>query len=395
MSTFARRLEVGALLALAFFLPLYEAPKAIAWLLYVALWLANRARVRDFGGRWASWDWLMAAWIASGFMVAAFAGLHGSEWRGALDLVRYASVAWMLKRSAYTDLEMRRVFQALLVSVLIGLALGYWDLRTGRHVYLELNSVGHVNHTAIYVAILLGACAAWLFSGGGLLAGAVLAVLLVSLVVSASRGAIAVGVAAVLVLGFAWWPRSRKPAAAAIVLVALTVSAAWLGGAEVIRKHRLDVESQNVLSFRDSIWRTALVAWQRYPLFGLGLDNYGLVTLERVKAWRAEAGKDFEASRYAEFPHGHSLYFTALAERGLVGSAPLIAVLAAWLAFLWRYRPAREAPGDDWLWWGGAASAWLVTSGVGLVNTTLHHEHGILAAMFLGLWLSRLSRAAR
>jgi hypothetical protein len=30
-----------------------------------------------------------------------------------------------------------------------------------------------------------------------------------------------------------------------------------------------------------------------------------------------------------------------------------------------------------------------VTIGVGLVNTTLHHEHGILAALLFGLWLSK------
>ena len=64
-----RRIEIGALLALAFFLPLYEAPKNIAWLVYVIAWVANRARARDFGGRWGAWDWLVAAWIASAGIV--------------------------------------------------------------------------------------------------------------------------------------------------------------------------------------------------------------------------------------------------------------------------------------------------------------------------------------
>jgi hypothetical protein len=42
------------------------------------------------------------------------------------------------------------------------------------------------------------------------------------------------------------------------------------------------------------------------------------------------------------------------------------------------------------LLWGCSASAWFVTTAVGLVNTTLHHEHGMLAVILLGLWLSRL-----
>jgi len=51
-----RRAELGALVALCFFLPLYEAPKNIAWLAYVVVWLANRLHERDWGGRWDGWD---------------------------------------------------------------------------------------------------------------------------------------------------------------------------------------------------------------------------------------------------------------------------------------------------------------------------------------------------
>lgn len=377
------------LLALCLFLPLYEAPKSIAWLAFVLAWLVNRARSRHFGGRWDLWDWLIAAWIASGFVVAAFAGLKGDEWRGAVDLLRYGSVLWLLKRSDYSSREQRWVFHALIASLVIGLALGHWRLWMAGAEFLELNSVGHVNHTAIYIAIMLGACAAWLFCGGGGIAVATVALLLVSLVMSASRSGIGVALALLLVLGVAWWPRSRRPIIAAVVLVTLTVAATWFGGAEVIRKHQRNVQEQNVLAYRDSIWRAALVAWERYPLFGVGMDNYALVKIERVKSWRAEAGKSFDAKDYSQWPHAHSLYLNTLAERGIVGSLPLAAVVAAWFVGLLRRRPGHDASEDEWLWWGSAAGAWMITTGVGLVNTTLHHEHGILAAIFLGLWLSR------
>jgi len=76
--------EHAALVGLAFFLPLYEAPKNILWLAFVVLWLANRFRARDFGGRWDGWDTLIALWIASGYAAAAFAGIHGDEHRKAL-----------------------------------------------------------------------------------------------------------------------------------------------------------------------------------------------------------------------------------------------------------------------------------------------------------------------
>jgi hypothetical protein len=66
-----------------------------------------------------------------------------------------------------------------------------------------------------------------------------------------------------------------------------------------------------------------------------------------------------------------------------------MAMLLALLLSLIRERPPAADDDEAWLSWGGAASAWIVTCGVGLVNTTFHHEHGILAALLFGLWLSR------
>ena len=65
-------------------------------------------------------------------------------------------------------------------------------------------------------------------------------------------------------------------------------------------------------------------------------------------------------------------------------------VLGAWAFCLVRRRPRANDSDDDWLAWGGAAAAWTVTVGAGTVNTTLHHEHALLAVLLLGLFLSRL-----
>ena len=150
-------LETGLLLALCFVLPLYEAPKNVFWIAYVAVWMVNRARAREFGGPWDLWDSLIAVWIASGFVVAAFAGLEGTQWRGAADLLRYGSVLWLVKRAGYDRRQIRAVLGTLVASAVVGLAIGHADLLRGRAKFgtLELHSVGHVNHTAIYLAIML------------------------------------------------------------------------------------------------------------------------------------------------------------------------------------------------------------------------------------------------
>src|SRR5437868_1528075 len=240
-----RKVESAVLIALCIVLPLYEAPKNLAWLAYILIWFANRARMRDFGGAWDLWDSLIAAWIASAYVVAAFAGLHGNEWRGASDLLRYGSLLWLVKRSGYSPKEMRWILGTLVASVVVGLAHGYWRLLTGvgKSGFLQLHSVGHVNHTAVYIAIMLGVCASWLFSrwdswrpGTRAIAVAVNALLIVSLVATESRGAIGVGLLLLPTLGALWWRRSRKPLVSAIAVLSVVTAFAWVLRPEFVQK---------------------------------------------------------------------------------------------------------------------------------------------------------------
>jgi O-antigen ligase len=172
--------------------------------------------------------------------------------------------------------------------------------------------------------------------------------------------------------------------------VVLAIAVAVGFGSDVYRKQQFVEARQYVLQGRDGIWRMAFAAWQRYPWFGVGMDNYDLISHELVRSWRTEAGKDYDASIYTRFPHGHNLFVNALAERGVAGVAALGAVLLAWIVTLVRRRPRPQDADVAWLAWGSAASAWIVTVTVGMVNTTLHHEHGLLAALLLGIWLSTL-----
>jgi len=397
MKVSGARLELGLLVAFCFFLPIVEPWKNITWALYLICWIVNRLRSGRWGGRWDGWDTLIVAWMASGFVVAAFAGEHHDEWRGALDIVRYGSILWLVKRAGYSALEMRWIIGTLVASTLFGLAIGYYRLWSGlaKSGTLQLYSVGHVNHTAVYLAIMLGLCVSWLLgswracgAAAKALALAITGVVLGSLIFTASRGAIGIGLALLPLLGLAWRARLRWAFVAGLGAAALIVAAGvWLG-AEVVKREQNYESTANILSFRDGIWRMGLVGWRHNPWFGVGIDNYQFITPERVKGWLAAEGETYDPAQYVHFPHAHNLYINTLAERGLFGLAVLVFVLLAWLAAL-RRRPPPGAANLDWTLWGAALGAWFVTVGVGLVNTTLHHEHGILAVLLLGLWLSR------
>ncbi len=393
-------IETGLLVAFCIFLPLVEFWKGLALLAYYVTWTVNRIRARDFGGGWRTSDALVVLWIGAAHLAAAFPGLEGQALAKTRDVAVSALLFWLVTRAGYGQRELRWVLGALVASTLAGLAIGYGRMWSGvgKSGTLQLYSVGHVNHTAIYIAIVLGVCLSWLFArwqawpaNRRVVALTLAALVFVSLIVTASRAAVGVGFLLVLLLALAWWPRWRAPLAASLAAVAVASVLVVGLGAGVFRKQMDRAAEQNVLSYRDGIWRTGLAGWEKYPWFGVGKDNYKLISHELVRAWRAEAGKPYDEARYVRSPHAHSLYINTLAERGAVGFASLAAVLLAALAALLRYRPRTGESDLAWLLWGSAVSAWIVTAGVGAFNTTLHHEHGLLAALLLGLWLSTLT----
>lgn len=389
-------LEAALLVALAVALPLWEAPKNLLAAAFVLTWLTNRLRARRFGGPWDRWDTLIAVWIGSGVLVAAFAGIHFQEWRGTTDLLRYGLVLWCVKRSNLSDNAILAVIGAAFVATALGLAWGYWRWVTeAKRVYIELHSVGHVNHSAIYLAIVFGSSQSALMALWprlGLAARAAglsgLVCLLAFLVAMESRGALAAGLALAVVLAIAWWPRERRFGAAALLAVAVIAAALLVMRPTVVTKHLQTAATDNVLSYRDRIWITSLSALREYPVFGVGMDNFSRLDAPRVLGWSKARGEPVDEQAFFFAPHAHSLYFNTLAERGLAGFAALLAVLGAWLASLWRGYPGARGRDVQWAAWGAAFSGWFVTVVAGMANTTLHHEHALLAVLMLGLWLN-------
>jgi len=215
------------------------------------------------------------------------------------------------------------------------------------------------------------------------------AAILVSLIVAASRGAL-VAAAVMLLVVAAWWrARSRVPLWVTAIALAVTVGVLIAANVEAVKKFEINVARNTVFSLRDKIWRVGFHAWEHYPVFGVGMDNYARTTKEVIQGWLKEEGKEYQPERYAYFNHAHSLYVNTLTERGVVGFAVLLLVFGAWLVCLKRWRPQPGDPDDDWLIWGASLGALTVTAVAGIVNTSLHHEHGSLAALLLALWLSR------
>ena len=389
-----KALELALLWLMVLALPSLEAPKNIFLVFYVVVALFRQ--ISNKSTSWEFWDWLFLLCIGSAFLSAMFAGITpGDEWKGFRVLVTYVSVGWLVSRANYSKTEMAWLFGVAVIGVIPPLIWGYCQylwLHTKRD--LQLHSVGHVNHSAIYIAIIFGACVGASLSLWqsvsvkmriALLSLSVF--LLISLFVGDSRGAVGVAVLLAFTLITVLSRQTKMKWIAYGVLVISALLAVSLYSGAVTKQIGLQNKGM-ILSYRDKVWNVSLEASRFYPVLGIGLDNWKLIKREDIKKSVEARNQVYNPDNYYFPGHSHNVYLTALVERGYLGLSVLLLLVFSWLRQLVKTFALTRNDATAAYLWAGSFSAWLVTFGVGTVNTTLHHEHGILAFLFLGLYLS-------
>lgn len=396
----ARRLRQAQWLALLLFvlaLPLVEGPKNIAAALVLLLWLARLAVTRDAGGPWDAFDTAFAALLAAG-LAAAFVGGYRD---GLSDVVRIVVLAWVVKRSALGERAAVGLLLAAGAALWLALMIGLIDYGMRRSLYLELPSVGHVNQSALYLALLGATALAWTLQRAwstpreqfAVMASAVLFIL--SLLITGSRAALLAFGVWLLVFGALWLRyalRSREQLRTLLVVAAVgaVLLGAFLSAARFLPADPVQVTigakltDNRSMPHRMAHWRMAVEGWRERPLFGFGPDSFHTLKPEQVCTWRQARGEACTPDDYSPASHAHSLYLATAAERGGLGVVALLSFLALWAWALARALPAeRTSP-----LWAASTVALAVVAVGGFFNTTLRVEHGSLALLMLALWLA-------
>jgi O-antigen ligase len=329
---------------------------------------------------------------------AGFAGLE--EWHGYKVLLTAILTGWLLSRADYTKSRYQLLTNTIILSTVPPLAWGLWEyLVIHSRKTLEIHSVGHVNHSAIYLVMIFGASLAWFLSHcnikekarnlkwGNILLFLLTILIFISLILGQSRGAFGVavilGLSVVFLLGRTKIVKIMGGLTILFVLL-LTV----LSNAQIVQKQIINQENHNVLAYRDRVWNVSLEASHFHPILGIGMSNWHFITIDQLKKAVEARGEKFNPEQYAFPGHSHNLYLTALVERGIVGLTVTFFFMFVWINQLIKtYNWAAKTPQSIRLW-AGSLSAWVATFGIGFVNTTFHHEHAILACLFLGIYLS-------
>lgn len=382
-------------------LPSLEAPKNVFLVGYLITRVISEViQLKQGIKQWKSWDFLFITIIFTAFLSTVFAGFSGlEEWKGYKVFLSAILIGWFLSRAHYSQNQYRIIFLLIVLAIIPPLLWGLYEyLVIHSKKSLEIHSVGHVNHSAIYLTMIFGATLGWFISQFNFkkkneatqwqtsLSGIMSFILFISLIIGQSRGAW--GIAILLGVCLLFLAKGMRVRIIGMAIMMLIIISSMLLESGIVQKQINNQKSDNVLSSRDKVWNVSIEASRFSPLLGLGLSNWHFIKLSQIQKSVEARGETFNADNYFFPGHSHSLYFSALVERGIVGFIVTLIFMFYWLYDLIKTFKWSKKSSTSYMLWAGSFSAWLATFGIGLVNTTFHHEHGILACLFLGLYIS-------
>ena len=391
-------LELTFLSLFLAFLPSLEAPKNIFLAGYLIVALYRQSQLPP--SKWTIWDWVFLSLIASSFLSALFPFVAGgSEWKGFRGMLLWITFGWTLFRTDYNEKEKKYLF---IFAILMTIPPLVWGLTQLLILFtkdsLQLHSVGHVNHSAIYLCMITGAALSLLISQLQsaqkkyvFITSLLFIFLISSVVISQSRGAFGI----IFLLAFALFLLSKlsiKIKTISLTLLTIfLVTIVFIKPVSVIEKQITNQNNHDVLSQRDKVWRASLEVARLNPLLGIGGGNWKQINTDQLKSSVESRGEKFVTEDFAlQWGHPHNIYLSNLVDRGILGFITFLSFMAIWLITLINSYKKYNQDSKAMLFIMGSFSAWTTIFGIGFVNTTFHHENALLALFFLCLHLNYL-----
>jgi O-antigen ligase len=385
-------------------LPSIEAPKNIFLVLFLLTSLLRIYRSK-INFEWEIWDWIFSSLIISAFLGHYLAYFKGNTFGAFTGMAAWILVGWATFKAEYSLKERVGFLLLAIIATLPPLILGLIQLLfLHTKSFLELHSVGHFNHSAIFLCIITGAIfgikLALLKFKPNLIARFYLFCFMgiffyISLIISSSRGALAIGsliIACLILLSGISYKNKIKE----LALLTLMFSLVFIFNAPILQKHVADIKNNEVTAGRDKLFNLSLEASKINPIFGIGNANYKYIDEKIIKDSVEKRGEIYISSNYLfNAKHAHNLYLNNLVERGAIGLIIITIFLFYWSYTLKKYWRISKTSYEHSILWAGSFSAFLSTSLIGILNSTLHHEHGILSYTLLGLHLGAIKLAKK
>lgn len=393
----AERIVFYFFLMFLFFMPLYEAPKNIfgSFFIVIGLWVALR-KPRSTCNK------IEKVSICSLILISLSPFLAGIDTPFLSEVQRFfnslnwavmplAALVLLISRFDYSQLawSLRSICLGAVLSVIH--AYFFWS-----HEYPELNSVGHVNQSALYLAFCCSPAMLLILQykqRQDILLGCATLLAIISFQAPAKS---LVAAASVLFMCLAPWllrwilnPREIRARIVIIVLIftggfgSFLIENGSFGPFEGLANeldYRINSED-DPLSQRNRLVNTS-IELASGSASGFGLQSFESATAMGIieKAVINRGGVwSLEQSKYYSSTHGHNLFANVLVERGWIGVV-LIASFLCVMCTIFIYN-IRYIGGII----GFLTVCLIILAGLG--QTTLHVEHGQLAFISLAICL--------
>lgn len=403
------KIELFLLMAFFFVLPLYEGPKNILLVTYIITWCVQSWKANNFGGKLRLWEWALVVFLAAGF-ISCFTNPFGWEkpLSGALTFAKLILPALLISRTSIPTPKATLLGSSIILGTLIAVLESWYVWNRDGGLYPELNSVGHVNQSALYIAIAFGvSLSLFMFQKGWIKGLSAIAALFfaMAMVPTLSTTAVAVVVAMAVAAFFIQFRPDRKN------LTLFTVSVVIIGiSVFVASNHIPKVKSfkaemayhlgggatgSSFLSKRDVIFNSVIFVLPDFPMFGAGDRHFDIATSEEyMQSVAAQRGVPFESERFFHTNHGHNTVTSILLNRGYIGLFLILTFVlaAAWKHLHWliQYYSERKLELEPVM--GIMTGIYIIVGGLG--NSTLYVEHGQLAFCLIGISMGCLQRTS-
>jgi len=373
-------------------LPNLEAPKNLFAVLFVVSWIFISKRDKNWGGGWKLIDTIFLLWILADIAIGINAiVVHNQPASGSKDIIKFVLVGWVVSRSSFTIRQMIDLCVIAIIFTVIPLAYSYLNCSGGTCV--ELNSVGHVNHTAIYLLIVYTISLSLLifnFKNIGnflrtilVLTSVVLFYVVIDTHSRAASGLIAI-VTLIAMLYSIYHYRSWCSLIISILLISLASIILVYDPPAVVNKF---INGSNLTgdSPRQKIRNFAYYVFKIDPILGTGIGNFPNFGHDDIKDLVIQDKGVYDKNQFMPYAHPHNTYLVYLTGGGVL----LFSIFSwFWLHIMQIIYRINKESNEKWLVFNGI-SVVMIVLGIGWVNTTLAHEHALITMFVLGFLISR------
>lgn len=360
-----------------FSLPLFEAPKNIAFVLAILLWFTKNIIYRD-KIILSEVDKALLLFLSLSIVSAMFSPYRDCALKkGAWDTFRFIMFFFLIKHSISTTSRIRVAILMIIISMIIGDFIGI------KH-YLEtpslesINFIGYRTATATYLAFFLSLSLGILLTDRvekrAFVFLIVIATLLTWIVLSLSLARAALFSVAIIFLLFCVLRRHFKILTLGCLLIGIIAIFLF----SPLKERVKTLESDFHVRYR--IWEGTVRIIKDRPFLGIGPRTYHL----EENCSRYNLPRDITSS------DAHNVFLNIASERGLIG-------LLSFLVFLWSYshllyRTRNRQSGISTALWYACLGDLIHLFLIGALHSVLATESAMFFIATLGLFSSSIAK---